>query len=176
MKNELIEIIKRLVRHFGMRDVAFAFKDIFSVYIVKEIFGKDSDEMQYILNNNGIRLSDVPSIINNNGDRYWYLNEKLHREDGPAIEYTNGNKEWYVNGKCHREDGPAIEGANGTKAWYVNGQRHRIDGPAIECADGRKEWYIDGKEYSEKEFILRVILRDISIEDLKKFVDHNKVK
>ena len=32
-----------------------------------------------------------------NGDKYWYLNGKLHREDGPAIEYANGSKSWFLN-------------------------------------------------------------------------------
>ena len=42
--------------------------------------------------------------MNKNGDKYWYVNDKLHRENGlPAVEYANGNKEWYVNGKRHRE-------------------------------------------------------------------------
>ena len=31
------------------------------------------------------------------GDRYWYLNDDLHREDGPAIEHTNGYRAWYLN-------------------------------------------------------------------------------
>ena len=31
--------------------------------------------------------------------KYWYLNEKLHRENGPAIEYSDGHKEWWINGK-----------------------------------------------------------------------------
>ena len=44
------------------------------------------------------------------------------------IEYTvkvdeNGNKFWLLNGKFHREDGPAIEFANGQKDWYLNGKR-----------------------------------------------------
>ena len=33
------------------------------------------------------------------GTKYWYLNDKLHREDGPAIEWANGTKWWYLNGK-----------------------------------------------------------------------------
>jgi len=42
------------------------------------------------------------------------------------IEYTvkvheNGNKYWFLNGKRHREDGPAVEWANGDKSWYLNG-------------------------------------------------------
>ena len=54
------------------------------------------------------------------GTKYWYLNDRLHREDGPACEYVNGDKSWYLNGKYHREDGPAIEGAGGYKAYYLN--------------------------------------------------------
>jgi hypothetical protein len=54
------------------------------------------------------------------GDKFWYLNGKLHREDGPAVEGASGSKYWYLNGKLHREDGPAIERANGSKAWYLN--------------------------------------------------------
>ena len=34
-----------------------------------------------------------------NGDKFWYLNGKLHREDGPAREWANGSKYWYLNGK-----------------------------------------------------------------------------
>ena len=33
------------------------------------------------------------------------------------------NKEWYLNGKLHREDGPAIEGPDGYKEWYLNGKQ-----------------------------------------------------
>ena len=57
-----------------------------------------------------------------NGDKEWFLNDKLHCEDGPAIEYPDGSKYWYLNGKLHREDGPAIEYADGTKVWYLNGK------------------------------------------------------
>jgi hypothetical protein len=32
------------------------------------------------------------------GDKYYYLDNILHREDGPAIEHTNGYKAWYLNG------------------------------------------------------------------------------
>ena len=43
------------------------------------------------------------------GSKFWYLNNKKHREDGPAAEYSNGFKWWYLNGELHREDGPAAE-------------------------------------------------------------------
>ena len=58
-----------------------------------------------------------------NGDKFWYLNGKWHREDGPALEYANGDKTWYLNDKRHREDGPAIEYTGGYKAWYLNNNR-----------------------------------------------------
>jgi hypothetical protein len=87
-----------------------------------------------------------------NGDKFWYLNDKTHREDGPAIEYASGTKAWYLNGDLHREDGPAIEYANGNKYWYLNGKCHREDGPAIEGVNGGKRWWIDGVEYSKAAF------------------------
>jgi hypothetical protein len=66
--------------------------------------------------------------------------------------FDNGNKYWYKNDQLHRLDGPAQEFANGDKCWYKNGKYHRLDGPAWELDDGRKHWYINGKELSEQEF------------------------
>jgi len=80
-----------------------------------------------------------------NGDKEWYLNDKLHRTDGPAIEWA-GDKEWWL----HRVDGPAVIGAGGSKFWHLNGKRHRIDGPACEWANGSKSWWVDGIEYTSK--------------------------
>jgi uncharacterized protein YgiM (DUF1202 family) len=37
-----------------------------------------------------------------------------------VIVYTDGDKYWRLNGKRHREDGPAIERSNGTKLWFLN--------------------------------------------------------
>ena len=86
-----------------------------------------------------------------NGNKYWYLNFKLHREDGPAVEWADGTKQWYLNDKLHREDGPAVERADGTKKWYLYGKLHREDGPAIEWADGDKFWFLNGEPMSEAE-------------------------
>jgi len=58
--------------------------------------------------------------VGSNGRKYWYLNDKFHREDGPAIEWPDGSKYWYLNDKLHREDGPAIENSDGTKRWFLN--------------------------------------------------------
>jgi hypothetical protein len=54
--------------------------------------------------------------VYSNGDKYWYLNGRRHRDDGPAIEYSDGHKEWWLNGELHREDGPAIE-----RKWIIIG-------------------------------------------------------
>ena len=86
-----------------------------------------------------------------NGDKFWYLNDKLHREDGPAFECANGYKSWYLNGNLHREDGPAVEYTDGSKSWYLNGELHREDGPAIEYEDGYNAWYLNGEFMTESE-------------------------
>ena len=65
-------------------------------------------------------------IILDDGDKRWYLNDKLHRKDGPAAECTDGRKYWYLNGKLHREDGPAIEHTDGYKAWYYHGKYLKV--------------------------------------------------
>jgi hypothetical protein len=85
-----------------------------------------------------------------NGDKFWYLNDKLHREDGPAVEWANGDKYWYLNGKRHREDGPAVEQANGDKYWYLNGvnlteEEYRKSTQTPSC-EGR-EVVVDGVTY-----------------------------
>jgi hypothetical protein len=88
--------------------------------------------------------------VYNNGNKWWYLNGKQHREDGPAIEWAKGYKYWYLKGKLHREDGPAIE-YNGDKFWYLKGKLHREDGPAVEWANGNKYWFLNGERLREAE-------------------------
>jgi len=58
------------------------------------------------------------------GNKYYYLNNVLHREDGPAVEYTTGTKHWYKDGLLHREDGPAIEHYLGYKAWWLKHSKY----------------------------------------------------
>ena len=120
----------------------------------KQVVDVDGDKYWY--RNNKRHREDGPAIEYADGRKHWYLNGKLHREDGPAIEWANGNKYWYFNSKLHREDGPAIEYANGTKRWCVNGELHREDGPAIEYASGTKRWYLNGEKLTEEEFNQRV--------------------
>ena len=85
----------------------------------------------------------------------------------------NGDKYWYLNGKWHREDGPAVEYANGDKLWYLNGQLHRVDGPAVELANGTKHWYLNGKELTEVEFDEQMNpVKEYSVADLEKILGH----
>jgi len=61
--------------------------------------------------------------INEYGDKFYRLNNILHREDGPAYESSEGSKRWYLNGLLHREDGPAVEYSWGIKYWYYHGEK-----------------------------------------------------
>jgi len=65
---------------------------------------------KYSYNSNLIDNMAVFAKLNNgieyyNIDKYWYINEKLHREnDKPAIEYPSKNKEWFINGKFIKQN------------------------------------------------------------------------
>jgi hypothetical protein len=116
-----------------------------------EIKEDDYDKFWYV--NNKLHRKDGPAVKYADGDKHWYINGKRHRENRPAIKYANGDKCWYVNNKLHREDGPAIILVDGDKFWYINGERHREDGPAIEYANGDREWWINGVRISESLWI-----------------------
>ena len=36
--------------------------------------------------------------VKENGDKFWYLGNRLHREEGPAIELASGGKAFYLEG------------------------------------------------------------------------------
>jgi len=58
-------------------------------------------------------------IIDDYGNKYWYLNNKWHREDGPAIEYANGDKVWYLNGEQVKEEDIIEFNPNLTEREYI---------------------------------------------------------
>ena len=110
------------------------------------------------------------------GTKFWYLDDKYHREDGPAIEYANGDKYWFLNGKYHREDGPAIDYADGTKYWFLNDKYHREDGPAVEWANGDKSWYLNGIKMTEQEHQQQTNpVKEYSVAEIEAMLGH-KVK
>jgi hypothetical protein len=88
--------------------------------------------------------SDLPAVITNNGDLYWYSLGLLHRCDGPEIMMF-GREEWWKNGTRHRDgDLPAII-TREQSVWYANGRIHRDGGEPAIIEIGRMEWYIAGE-------------------------------
>lgn len=111
--------------------------------------------------------------VSADGDKYWYLNGKLHREDGPAVESADGDKHWYLNGKVHREGGPAMEHASGNKHWYLNSKLHREDGPAIECVNGYNRWYLNGEKVTEEEHKRRMNpVKELTVEEISNLLGY----
>jgi len=104
------------------------------------------------LNNDSIRL------IDSDGNKCWKNRKgQYHRRNGPAVKCINGDKAWWLNDKIHREDGPAVEYVSGCKQWWANGKLYRKDGPAIEYPNGSKEWWINDVQYhTEKEYWLKI--------------------
>lgn len=67
-------------------------------------------------------MKDGLNILDN-GDKYWYKNDKIHRDNGkPAFRGQNGEKHWYKEGKIHRLDGPAMIGRDYPKRWFYEGK------------------------------------------------------
>ena len=74
---------------------------------------------------------------------------------------NNGNKYWILNNKLHRINGPAIEYSDGTKFWFLHGKYHRINGAAIEWTDGDKWWYLDDIKYTKRAYYLELLKRGL---------------
>ena len=94
------------------------------------------------------RDGDEPAEIRENGTRYWYKDGELHRDgDEPAEIWADGTLRWYKNGELHRDgDEPAEIWADGSRSWYKNGHQHRDgDEPAFIHADGSRFWFKNGK-------------------------------
>ncbi len=76
--------------------------------------------------------------------------------------YVYGAKWRNLRGELHREDGPAIELNSGSKCWYINDELHRLDGPAIMRHSGKMFWFIDNKTYSEYEYKIEMVKRNLN--------------
>ena len=108
-------------------------------------------------------------IVYESGSKYWYKNDKQHREDGPAVEHVNGCKEWWYKGffvgKGDHPDpalwerltsveingGPLLNGCvvglSNSKQWFKDDLLHREDGPATEFSSGYQQWYLEGVHF-----------------------------
>ena len=47
----------------------------------------------------------------------------LHNPYGPAIINEDGDKYYYIENKCHRLDGPAFISSDGDVEYYINDER-----------------------------------------------------
>ena len=66
-------------------------------------------------------MGSKPTEITQDGTQIWRNeNGDLHSEDGPAKIYPDGEKRWYIYDKLHREDGPAVIYPDGEQYWYIN--------------------------------------------------------
>ncbi len=65
-------------------------------------------------------------IIDEEGNQFWYKNDKLHRDGGPAVLSILGDKFWYQDNELHRLDGPAVEIEGGHKAFYFQGKQVHV--------------------------------------------------
>lgn len=95
------------------------------------------------------------------------------------IEYTvrvdeRGNIFWFINDKLHRKDGPAIEKVDGYKAWYIDDKLHREDGHAVEYADGSKDFYLNGVELTEEQHKNQTNpVKDHTVEEISELLGYN---
>jgi hypothetical protein len=98
------------------------------------------------------RIGGPALIMPNDGDKYWYVDNKLHRVDGPAI-CASDREEWFLNGRCSRPDGPSVVYFDGSRTeWWDDGKRHRIGGPAAVCGFGKfklEAHFVDGRPHRE---------------------------
>jgi len=109
-------------------------------------------------------FNNKPAILFDNGNKYWYKNDKIHRDDGPArISIFGSSVEhyYYRNDLLHRVLKPAfIEWDNGIKSYecyYIKNVRHNPIGPAriwyFPSYDFYRSFYIHGNKISFDEFI-----------------------
>jgi len=114
----------------------------------------------------------IVEVLEDRTDWRDFDSKKLHRTDGPAVEYSSGTTEYWVNDKRHRLDGPAVEWANGDKEYWIDGKLHRVDGPAVEYSDGTKTYWVDGIRLTEKEFITRTTVKELTVADIEKLLGY----
>jgi len=85
-------------------------------------------------------------IVDENGDKCWYLNgtQIRHRVGAPAFQGKSAVA-YYDHGKLHRTDGPALVSKDGIQYWYKDGLLHREGIPAIIAPDGENACFLNGR-------------------------------
>jgi hypothetical protein len=117
--------------------------------------------------------------ISIDGDKYYYVNDRLHRIGRPAIEYANGDYEWYFNDTLHRDDGgPAISHTSREmESWWYHDKNHRLDGPAsIHSILGEQYWISDCELPKQTFYKFKRIYRTFLIYKLRQHIHRKKTK
>lgn len=118
---------------------------------VSIIENRDYEIMMYLesLNIKNTSLFNLPSIIINKYNKFWYKYGKLHRENNMPSFITNSKTKYHKYGKSHRIDGPAVILLRDEEIWYKNGKLHRdndINGniqPSVICYNSVIQCYTD---------------------------------
>ena len=84
-------------------------------------------------------------------------------EDNPTIILDDGTKFWHQEWSRHRKDGPAITSPDGIKVWYQYDKLHRTNGPAAEFPDGRIAWWLYGEKFTFEDWCKKLNLSDEKI-------------
>ena len=57
----------------------------------------NGDIVYYRKNTNICHNPYGPAFITKDGNKYYFINNKLHRLDGPALIWPNGEEEYWIN-------------------------------------------------------------------------------
>lgn len=70
--------------------------------------------------------NDAGHLFLEDEETHIYLKKGIirHREDGPAVVDKQGNKFWWYQNKKHRLDGPAVEYSNGQVEYWIDDSRY----------------------------------------------------
>jgi len=76
--------------------------------------------------------------------------------------YKDNYEVIYCNNNFHQKtyDNNSNWSYNNGKYYYRGYEVHRESGPAIECKDKYKLWYLNGRQYSEKDYLNIISLKN----------------
>lgn len=112
----------------------------------------NEDGQRWYLVDGKAHREDGPALVYADGTCMWYHKGECHRIGAPAVCTPEGYEQWYLFGLLHREDGPAVvDPRKAQREWWFRGMRHRVDGPAVERANGMQWWWYEDTPYPMEE-------------------------
>lgn len=84
----------------------------------------ETSELMVFFEKANLSSLDEPSLVINGSIKYWFIDNKFHRDDGPALENNkSGSKSWFIENELHRDDGPALIVPDEEPLYYLHGKR-----------------------------------------------------